>query len=256
MHNAGGQKRIYIEEGCKDEAESLYYRSPRGLGLGFVKVLMEQNYRVYAGSYKGDLHELPEMKQLYPEDLIIIPLDVTNDESVRFAADAIAKDTDVLNLLINTAGIACDRSGNILEKQFYEDIIALYQTNTLGPLRVTQSVLELLLKADDKTLLNISSIAGSVGSVTRIHQYGYTMSKAALNMQSKLIHNHLKAQGLKVFAIHPGWMHTHLFGDLDRMKAAPFEPIESARSIIQLIKNKKVVDDNIYMDYEGNLLPW
>jgi NAD(P)-dependent dehydrogenase (short-subunit alcohol dehydrogenase family) len=54
--------------------------------------------------------------------------------------------------------------------------------------------------------------AGSIGLVSRNHQYGYTMSKAAINMQSKLLHNHLSDQGLRVLTIHPGWMRTHLFG--------------------------------------------
>lgn len=229
----------------------------RGLGLGLVKVLLEKNYKVFAGSYLSEWHELKEIKAEYPEDLIILPLDVNSDESVLQAAQSIGAATDSLNLLINSAGIAKDRSGTILDPQFFDDIRSLYETNTLGSLRVTHSVINLLLKADVKTLVNISSVAGSVSTITRNHQYGYTMSKAAVNMQSKLIHNHLHDQGLKVLAIHPGWMRSHLFGDIERMKDAPLEPIESAQSIIQLVESQSVrEDDNIFMDYAGNHLTW
>jgi NAD(P)-dependent dehydrogenase (short-subunit alcohol dehydrogenase family) len=229
----------------------------RGLGLGLVKVLLEKDYKVYAGSYLPDWHELQEIKAKYPEDLVILSLDVNSDESVLQAAQSIEAATGSLNLLINNAGNAKDRSGTILDPQYFEDIRSLYETNTLGPLRVTQSVIKLLLKADVKTLVNISSVAGSVSTITRNHQYGYTMSKAAVNMQSKLIHNHLHDQGLKVLAIHPGWMRSHLFGDIERMKDAPLEPIESARSIIQLVESRSVRDDDqIYMDYAGNHLTW
>lgn len=228
----------------------------RGLGLGLVKVLLEHDYKVFAGSYMPDWHELKEVQAKYPDDLIVLPLDVTDDQSVSQAALTISTHTDHLNLLINNAGSARDRSGTILEPQYYDDIRRLYETNALGPLRVTQSVIHMLLKANDKTLVNISSIAGSVGSVTRIHQYGYTMSKSAINMQSKLIHNHFKEEGLRVFVIHPGWMRTHIFGDIQRMEKAPLEPIDSARSIVELIRTKQVEDDQIYMDYTGMPLPW
>ncbi len=88
--------------------------------------------------------------------------------------------TDYLHVLINNAGIARDRLGTIMDKSYFEDIRAMFETNTSGPLRVTQSVLDLLLRGEPKILVNISSLAESIGSVTRVNQYGYTMSKAAL----------------------------------------------------------------------------
>jgi NAD(P)-dependent dehydrogenase (short-subunit alcohol dehydrogenase family) len=204
----------------------------RGLGLGLVNILLGKKYKVFAGSYMPEWHELQTLKAEYPEDLTILPLDV------------------------NSAGNAQDRSGTILDPQYYDDVRALYETNAIGPLRVTHSVIELLLKADVKTLVNISSVAGSVSTITRNYQYGYTMSKAAVNMQSKLIHNHLHDQGLKVLAIHPGWMRSHIFGNIERMKDAPLEPIESAHSIIHLVETKSVTGGDIYMDYAGNHLTW
>lgn len=229
----------------------------RGLGLGLVTTLLEQKYKVYAGSYMPEWHELKEVADQYKEDLVIIPLDVSNDESVNKAAEKIKQDTKYLNIIINNAGSARDRSGTIFEKQYYEDIRSLLEINALGPLRVTQSALELLLNGGElKILVNISSIAGSPALLTRVSQFGYTMSKAAVNTQSKLLHNNLKDQGVKVFAIHPGWMRSHLFGDINRMKDAPLEPIDSARAIINLIHTRMEINDDIFMDYQGESLPW
>ncbi|HEY5466403.1 MAG TPA: SDR family NAD(P)-dependent oxidoreductase, partial [Clostridia bacterium] len=53
----------------------------RGLGLGFVKVLVENGYRVYAGSYMPDWHELQDVIALHPEDIVTIPLDIGSDAS-------------------------------------------------------------------------------------------------------------------------------------------------------------------------------
>lgn len=228
----------------------------RGLGLGLVQTLLEQEYKVYAGSYMPEWPDLIKLKEKYAEDLLILPLDVSNDQSVESAAKIVQESTDYLNVIINNAGIAKDRSGTIFEKQYFEDIRQLFEVNALGPLRVTQSVLDLLLAGSPKKLVNISSKAGSVEQLTRKNQFGYTMSKAAINMQSKSMHNNLKDQGVKVLALHPGYMHSYLFGDPELMQDAPLEPIDSARHIVQLIHTKREIDEQIYMDYAGNLLPW
>lgn len=228
----------------------------RGLGLGFVQSLLEQDYQVYAGSYMSEWIELQELKKRYEDNLVVIPLDVSSDESVNNAAGIIKGHTDYLNVIINNAGIASDRSGTLLEGQYLDDIRTLFEINTFGPLRVTQSVLQLLLNGSQKTVMNISSLAGSIELLTRKNQIGYTMSKAALNMLSKSMHNNLMEFGVKLLVIHPGWMRSHIFGDIEKMKDAPLEPIESARAIVKLIHSKTEINDNIYMDYQGNPLRW
>ncbi len=229
----------------------------RGLGLGFVKVLVENGYKVYAGSFMPDWHELKEAAAEHPGDITIVPLNVGNQQSVDDAAAVIAKDTDSLNLLVNNAGIVADRSNTILDEMFFDDMLKLYDINALGTLRVTKSVIGLLLKAEEKMLVNISSAAGSVGTVTRTNQYGYTMSKAAINMQSKLIYNHFHEQGLQVRAVHPGWMHTRLFGDdLERMKEAPFEPDDAAKRIFQSVFEPLQADGHIFIENDGKPMPY
>ena len=231
----------------------------RGLGLGFVKVLVENGFRVYAGSYLPEWHELRDVAEQHPEDILVIPLDIGSDASVAAAAEAIASDTESLNLLINCAGTTVDRgnSSTLLDDLFFDDILALFNVNAVGTLRVSKSVIRLLLQADEKMLVNISSAAGSVGTITRTHQYGYTMSKAAVNMQSKLIHNQFHSQGLEVRAVHPGWMHTRLFNDdLERMKDAPFEPDDAARLVFKAIYEPLRQQGHIFMENDGTPMPY
>jgi NAD(P)-dependent dehydrogenase (short-subunit alcohol dehydrogenase family) len=63
----------------------------------------------------------------------------------------------------------------------------LIDTNTFGPLRVSKSVVHLLIKGSSKILANISSEAASLADSWRKKEYGYCMSKTALNMQFILI---------------------------------------------------------------------
>jgi NAD(P)-dependent dehydrogenase (short-subunit alcohol dehydrogenase family) len=206
-----------------------------------------------------DWHELQDVVALHPEDIVTIPLDVGSDASVAAAAAVIAADTGSLNLLINNAGTVADRGGDntLLDDLYFDDMLALYNINALGTLRVTKSVIHLLLQAGEKMVVNVSSAAASIGTITRTHQYGYTMSKTAINMQSKLIYNHFHKQGLEVRAIHPGWMHTRLFGgDLERMKNAPFEPDDAAKLVFASIFKPLRQEGHIFAENDGTPMPY
>lgn len=225
----------------------------RGLGLTLTKVLLKNGYDVFAGSYL-DWHELPELEENYPESLLVLPLDVSDVDSVKDAADKIRNHTDKLDILFNNAGIYYEDASNVLEKLDFGKILEMYQVNALGPLRVISSVIRLLIEGDEKKLVNISSEAGSCGDCWRTSEFGYSMSKSALNKQSAILQNHLKEYEIKVFAIHPGWLRSYMLGELN--EEAEVEPMDSAKNIFDLIRDKHDLEGPIYLDYQGNEMEW
>ena len=56
----------------------------------------------------------------------------------------------------------------------------------------------------------LSSMSGSITSTTRADHIGYRMSKAALNMATKVIANGLRDRGITVLCIHPGSVSTRM----------------------------------------------
>lgn len=138
-----------------------------GLGLALTKVLLHHGYHVFAGRYKEEWNDIDELKKSNPDRLTIIPLDVTSDESVKSAAEVISKHTDHLDILINNAAIFLDRSGNILEELYFDDMRRIVETNQFGPLRVTHSVIKLLLNGNQKFLVNISSDSACLSNCWR-----------------------------------------------------------------------------------------
>jgi NAD(P)-dependent dehydrogenase (short-subunit alcohol dehydrogenase family) len=80
------------------------------------------------------------------------------------------------------------------------------------------------------------------------------MSKAAVNMQSKIIQNHLQEKGLKVFALHPGYLKTYMLGD--KNEEADIEAAESAAEIFRRFVEARKDYQEIYYDYQGNQLSW
>ncbi len=77
------------------------------------------------------------------------------------------------------------------------------------------------------------------------------MSKAGLNMASKILQNMLIDDKIKVLAIHPGWFSSDMGG-----KEAPITPDHAANQVAQTILKKWNIDDDIYIDPEGNKMAW
>jgi NAD(P)-dependent dehydrogenase (short-subunit alcohol dehydrogenase family) len=223
-----------------------------GLGLSLAGRFLKEGFAVFAGVYrsKGSLLDLAGE---YGDLLSLIPLDVADMDSVCAAARQVSERTRALDIIINNAGIHLNNSKQPLAELDLADqhLQQTMEVNAFGPLRVVQQFFPFLEKGEQKLILNISSEAGSISDCRREDQFAYCMSKAALNMQSKILHNYLRPRGFKVLTIHPGWMRTNMGGPHATLDAA-----ESADGIFQLTAREWSTDDPIYVDFRGDPLPW
>lgn len=229
----------------------------RGLGLAIVHWLLEKHFSVFAGQYLEDSVMLKALKNEYPEQLQLITLDIGSKDSVLQAERAIASRTGHVDIIINNAGIIHKADDATLLDELDDEVMAeIYNVNTLGALRVSNALMGLLLQSEDKLIVNISSEAGSISRNKRTNMYGYCMSKAALNMQSSLMHNHLKALGGQIMLFHPGWMQTYMHGEINL--EASITPEESANKIMNLVLEHKqyLGEEPAYLDLDGNPWPW
>lgn len=222
----------------------------RGLGLVLTDEFLRQGFHVFAGCRRSG-ERLQSLAAHFPRDLTIVPLDVADAESVRQAARTVAGLTDALDILINNAAVYLEGSRPPLEDDPGSHWLQTLDVNALGPLRVTQQFLPLLAKGRRKMIVNISSEAGSIANCWRDREYAYCMSKAALNMQSKILHNYLSPRGFRVLAVHPGWMRTDMGGP-----NADIDPTEAAVGILALVMKDRSPDEPIYVDYRGNPMAW
>ena len=223
----------------------------KGLGYSLSQRFLRSGAHVFAGQHQAN-SDLSDLAKSFPKTLTPIPLDVTQLESVSQAAGSVAKLTPALDILINNAGVMLEKRTPLLELDLAH--LPLFETldvNTFGPLRMVQQFLPLLEKGDQKLILNISSEAGSITDCWRESEFAYSMSKAALNMQSKILQNHLKPRGFKILAVHPGWMRTDMGG-----ADADINADEAAEGIFNLAVKKWNLDDEIYMDYLAQPISW
>jgi NAD(P)-dependent dehydrogenase (short-subunit alcohol dehydrogenase family) len=224
----------------------------RGLGFSLAERCLRGGFQVFAG-LRTDAGDLNKLAVQFPERLVLVPMDVTKLSSVCEAVQVVTKQTASLGILINNAAVYLERPVKPLEELNFTELHfqRTMDVNAFGTLRVVQQFLPLLEKGGRKLIVNISSEAGSVGDCNRTSEYAYCMSKSALNMASRILQNYLKPRGFKILVIHPGWMRTDM-GGLD----ADIPADEAAAGIYRLALKEWLPDDEIYMDYRGQVLPW
>ena len=191
----------------------------KGIGLAVARQLGERGYAVWIGARDEERGEAAAAElRRDGVDARALTLDVTDDASVRAAADRLAGDVGVLDVLINNAGISIGAPMRASEEPV-SDVRPMFEVNTFGPLRVTQAFLPLLRAAKGARVVMMSSGLGSIaeagdpaGLSWGVGYAGYCASKAALNMLTVKLAKELLGDGIRVNAADPGFTATDLNG--------------------------------------------
>ncbi len=188
----------------------------KSIGFEAARQLAQQGFFVFIGSRNLDngLKAVETLKAEGIETLQAIQLDVTDDASVKAARAEVGKKTELLDVLINNAGISGGRpqtateSGITLFKEVFE-------TNLYGVVRVTQAFIDLLKKSPEPRIVNVSTNMASLTlnsdpNWEYYHFKGavYLPSKTALNMYTLNLAYELRDTAFKVNAVDPGFVKT------------------------------------------------
>lgn len=222
----------------------------RGLGLALTEKLLDEGHVVHAIIR----HESPGLLRLlhgYPANLRLYIGDVSDEDSIRMALEKIRSATQTLDILLNNAAVGLEQGLPLLEQLDFSTYLPMFQVNALGPLLVAKYALPLLRHGNGKLIVNFSSEAGSIGDSDRTSDYGYCMSKAALNMASKIMQNDLKKDRIKVLSLHPGWFSSDMGGP-----DAPITPADAADKIVKLILNPPGLNGPIFVSSDGEEMEW
>lgn len=213
----------------------------RGLGFALCERLLEHNWIVFAGQYMPEWPELEALSVRYPARLHSVPLDVSSEQSAQAAAQTVGGLVGHVDLLVSNAGVTTPAMhASLREPQDYSEMHRLYDVNTLGALRIVEAFLPLLDRGEMKRLCFVSSEAGSIERCQRESWYGYTMSKAALNMAVKTMFNHLRPAGYTFRLYHPGWLRTYMGGT--KSTRGDMEPEEAAEYAMAYFVDDLAVD--------------
>ncbi|MFM7084799.1 MAG: SDR family oxidoreductase [Hyphomicrobium sp.] len=187
----------------------------RGIGLEIVRQLARRELTVIMGSrdlLKGTEAAAPFIKEGL--SVSVVQLDVGSSDSIRTAVEICREKFGPIDILVNNAAILQDGAegfqGSILnvpDKIF----VSTCETNLLGPLRMIQEVLPTMVQRNYGRIVNISSRAGQLQNMDMGYP-AYRLSKAALNVLTRIVAAECKEKNIKVNAASPGWVRTDLGG--------------------------------------------
>ena len=198
----------------------------RGIGLEVSRQLALRGFDVILTARDPAKAEAAA-GELQRQGLKVLPLrlDVTDERSVAEAARFVEERFGRLDVLVNNAAILYDTWQSAAGADF-ETVREAFETNTLGAWRVAQAFIPLLRKSRHGRLVNVSSQSGSLSSMGG-GTPAYSVSKAALNALTRMLADELKADGILVNSVCPGWVATEMGGP-----RAPRTPAEGAASVV------------------------
>jgi NAD(P)-dependent dehydrogenase (short-subunit alcohol dehydrogenase family) len=210
----------------------------RGIGLALCKEYLLQGWQVIA-LCRDASDELITTKAK-----IISDIDVTDANAVA-QLPKLLKDYKI-DLLINNAGIFQHETLGSID---YDSITQQFLVNAQAPLRVTESLLNLL--AHNAKIAFITSRMGSIADNSSGDYYGYRMSKAALNAAAMSLTRDLKPRGIAVAILHPGYVQTAMVNFSGDISAS-----EAAKRLSQRIANLTSANSGTFWHSNGEQLPW
>ena len=210
----------------------------RGIGLALCSHFKDKGYQVIATCRTKS----PELEKLNIE--VFDGIDVSKEEDIANLKEQLNERH--IDILINNAGILRSQTFNNLD---FQEIIEQFEVNTLGPLRMVDALRNNL--SSGGKIAMITSRMGSIEDNTSGGQYGYRMSKSALNAASKSLALDLQPKGIALAILHPGYVQTQMvnFGGEIAAEVA-------AERLIQRIEELNLENSGTFWHSNGEVLPW
>lgn len=178
------------------------------------------------------------------EQVLVLPLDVTDDKSMAAAVERVMATFGRIDLLINNAGISQRSLFVDTDMSVYRRIL---DVDVLGQIALTKAVLPVMLEQAGGHIAVTSSVAGKIGVPYRT---GYCAAKHAVIGFFDSLRAELDGTGIKVSTILPGFVRTNIsqaavtgngspFGRIDENIAKGMDPDRCAAEILQGLKKGK-----------------
>jgi NAD(P)-dependent dehydrogenase (short-subunit alcohol dehydrogenase family) len=172
-----------------------------GIGRATAEHLADRGHTVYATARKLD-----SIRDLGERGCRLLSLDVTDDESMRAAVQAVEEAEGAVGSLVNNAGYS---QGGPVEEVPLDDVRRQFETNVFGLVRMCQHVLPAMRRQRWGRIVNVSSMGGRL-----VFPGGgfYHATKYAVEAISDALRFEVQGFGVDVVVIEPGLIKTR-FGE-------------------------------------------
>lgn len=208
----------------------------RGIGKSISLALATQGAHIVF-NYRGDESKAQALKEELEKaggKATGLKFDVTDHEAMTKSIDEFTKNVAPISGLVNNAGISKD---TLLLRLKPEEISQIIDTNLKGAMMVTQALSRNFLRAENVSIVNMSSIVGLMGNPS---QAAYAASKAGLIGFSKSVAKELASRNVRCNVICPGFIQTDMTEGLaekakeEYSKAVPLNRFGTPEEVAQL----------------------
>jgi NAD(P)-dependent dehydrogenase (short-subunit alcohol dehydrogenase family) len=183
----------------------------RGIGLEVCRELAHLGMRVVLGS--RDLAKgVAAADELLTAGLSVAArqLDVASGQSIRECMNWVRKELGRLDVLVNNAGIMLEEGDSDAAEEL-EIVRDTMQTNVYGPLLLSRLAVPIMKSRRFGRIVNLSSSMGSLSEMGAGY-VAYRLSKAGINVVTRVLAAESEGMGILVNSVDPGWVQTAMGG--------------------------------------------
>jgi len=219
----------------------------RGIGAEFVRAYAADGWRVHALARAPEKSAaLAELARLHGGSVALHPLDVTDHAAI----DALAArlQGSPIDVLLNVAGVLV---ANPFGKSDYDRWMQSIRVNLFGPMKMSEAFIEHVAASEQRKIVTLTSVLGSIGGNAAGGMYDYRSTKAAVNAIMKSMSVDLARRGIIAVPIHPGWVRTDMGGPRAEVDAAT--SVAGMRGVIDALTPAQ---SGRFLSYQGAELAW
>jgi 3-oxoacyl-[acyl-carrier protein] reductase len=182
----------------------------RGIGKAIVETFAQNGCNIIANSRtEGSLDDLGEhLKDNHGIQFAPLYFDVSDPDEVKDVFKRLIKITRKLDIVVNNAGVLDNNLIGMVNSKIIDEVFAV---NTFGIIYVIQYASRLMMKNQEGSIVNISSIVGVSGNAGQVV---YSGSKSALIGITKSAAKELAPYNIRVNSVAPGFIDTDMIKSL------------------------------------------
>ena len=183
----------------------------KGLGAAQARLFAREGARVAVGDIlESDGARLVDELRTSGADSLFVRLDVTSEADWEGVVGAVMCELGTLDVLVNNAGIY---NRALVEDTTLEEWERVMSVNSTGVFLGTKHAIPAMRRSGGGSIVNMSSVAGLVGSRT---QTVYNASKGAVRLLTKSTAVQYAADGIRANSVHPGVIETDMMKEVVR----------------------------------------
>lgn len=186
----------------------------RGIGCATVLRFLEHgaSHVAYLSRHKSEKHaDMEALAKRNGGRVVHFEGSVDDEQIVKDAIAATAKDAGALDIAVNNAGITRDKFIIGMSREDWDQVLSV---NLIGAFFVCKAATSIMAKQRSGSIINISSIVGVHGNAG---QTNYSASKAGLIGLTKSLAKEIAKRSVRVNAVAPGFIETDMTDAISEM---------------------------------------